>query len=199
VGRGKKIVDTSLVIKAAVDFIEEKGYEEFSTRRLAASLRISAMTLYNYFENREAILKEAVLRSFDIYWEGFPGKIEDCFARCGNPLRVYRVLAEHLLQFALTKPNLYRFLFWADLSEVEQDERIGLRYREAFGALESRITDSSKVEEVHNDVYLFEVLANTLAMNVLGSRAGMSSERYRLLVAEGYERLLAHHESIVRE
>ena len=55
VGRGKKIVDIELVVDEAVALIEEGGVEAFSTRRLASRLGISAMTLYNYYENRGAI------------------------------------------------------------------------------------------------------------------------------------------------
>ena len=61
-GRGKKIVDIDLVVQEAIALIEEGGVEEFSTRRLAARLGISAMTLYNYYENRGAILRGALLK-----------------------------------------------------------------------------------------------------------------------------------------
>ncbi len=197
-GRGKKIVDTSVVVEAAVALIETSGFDEFSTRRLAAELRISAMTLYNYYDNRDAILKETVLRGFQIFWEGLPEKIDRCYDACANPLRVYSVLAEHLIEFALARPNLYRFLFWADLGALMRDETILLRYREAFTGVIDRIEDKAAIKEIGDDVYLFEVLINALAMNVLAGRSGMSPERYRVLAAEGYDRLLGRHEAAMR-
>ncbi|HET7838642.1 MAG TPA: TetR/AcrR family transcriptional regulator [Rectinemataceae bacterium] len=198
VGRGKKIVDTSVVVEAAIALIETKGFDEFSTRRLAAELRISAMTLYNYYDNRDAILKETVLRGFQIFWEGLPEKIDVCYNACANPLRVYAVLAEHLIEFAVARPNLYRFLFWADLGALMRDQTILLRYREAFTGVIERVEDRTAIEAIGDDVYLFEVLINALAMNVLAGRSGMSPERYRELASEGYDRLLGRHEAAMR-
>jgi AcrR family transcriptional regulator len=198
VGRGKKIVDTSIVVEAAIALIEERGFDEFSTRRLAAELRISAMTLYNYYDNRDAILKETVLRGFQIFWEGLPDKIDECYESCSNPLRVYSVLAEHLIDFAVARPNLYRFLFWADLGALMRDQTIMLRYREAFTGVVDRIEDEASVGVIGDDIYLYEVLINALAMNVLAGRSGMTPERYRELASEGYDRLLGRHEAAMR-
>jgi AcrR family transcriptional regulator len=195
VGRGKKIIDTSIVIDAAIGLIEEQGFAEFSTRRLASVLHISAMTLYNYYENRDAILREAVLRGFEIVWESMPGKIAEVFRSRANPLEVYGVLAEHLLQRALARPRLYRFLFETDLSSLQRDVRITARYHEAFAEVSRRIADPSKIEVIYRDIYLYLTLVNALVMNVLSGRAGTTVERFRELVARAYDLFLSPHES----
>ncbi len=197
-GRGKKIVDTRVVVDAAVALIEARGYEEFSTRRLAAKLRISAMTLYNYYENREAILRDVVLRALSIFREGLPEKIEACHGADGYPLRAYMALAEHLLDFALARPNLYRFLFWADLGATTRREGSGLGSREFFSSLVRKEGDRKELESIEDNAYLFEVLINALAMNVVASGSTLSAERYRDLAATGYALLLGCREKMVR-
>ena len=95
-GRGKKIVDIDLVVEEAVALIEDAGVEEFSTRRLASRLGISAMTLYNYYENRGAIVRGALKRGLNLLWEGLSDEVEAWRAAGGNPLGAYRVLANRL-------------------------------------------------------------------------------------------------------
>ena len=109
-GRGKKIVDIDFVAEEAVALIEEGGVEEFSTRRLASRLGISAMTLYNYYENRGAIIKEALGKGLGMLWEGLAAEVGAWRDKGGSPLGAYRVLADHLLAFAQARPRLCRFI-----------------------------------------------------------------------------------------
>ncbi len=44
--------DEHRIVDAAISLICEIGYDKFSTRRLAARLGVSPMTLYNYFQQR---------------------------------------------------------------------------------------------------------------------------------------------------
>jgi len=190
VGRGKKIVDIELVVEKAIALIEEGGVEEFSTRRLAARLGISAMTLYNYYENRGAILKGVLHKGVSLLWEGLAGEISAWRSRGGSPLGVYRVMTDHLLSFASSRPKLCGFIItegagidWsADDSSIE----------EAISASGDRALPRS--EGLRRDVYLYEVLAFALALKVISG--GETAERYRELLAESYELLLARHEGV---
>jgi AcrR family transcriptional regulator len=190
VGRGKKIVDIDLVVDKAIELIEEGGVEEFSTRRLAARLGISAMTLYNYYENRGAILKGALHKGFRLLWEGLEGEVAAWRSRGGSPLGGYKVLADHLLAFALARPKLCGFLItesagidWsADDSQIE-------RILAASGE-----PTAPRSDRLRRDVYLFELLAFALALKVVNG--GESAERYRELVTEGYELLIERSERV---
>jgi AcrR family transcriptional regulator len=192
VGRGKKIVDIGLVVEEAIALIEEGGVEEFSTRRLASRLGISAMTLYNYYENREAILKGVLLKGLELLWEGLDREVAAWRSQGGGPLGAYRILADHLLTFAQARPWLCRFILtesagvdWsADDSQIERIFTL-----EADGAAIRR------PERLRRDIYLFELLAFALALKVIGG--GESAERYRELVSEGYELLIGRNESVV--
>jgi AcrR family transcriptional regulator len=185
VGRGKKIVDIELVIEEAIALIEEGGVEEFSTRRLASRLGISAMTLYNYYENRGAILKGALSKGLALMWGGLDAEVASWRSKGGSAVGAYKVLADHLLAFAQERPCLCRFLLTesAGTSWSAFSEQIGKTF--GLGSAEG---------ELGRDAYLFELLAFALALKVIGG--GESPEAFRELVSEGYERLLSRHEAL---
>jgi AcrR family transcriptional regulator len=189
VGRGKKIVDIELVVDEAVALIEEGGVEEFSTRRLASRLGISAMTLYNYYENRGAIIKGALRRGLGMLWAGLPDQVSAWRAGGGGPLGAYRVLADHLLAFAMERPRLCRFI----LTEGAAGD-----WNAKDGQIEAicgpkGADQPAQIEALRRDVYLFELLVFALALKVIGG--GETPERFRELATEGYDRLIARHEA----
>jgi AcrR family transcriptional regulator len=188
VGRGKKIIDTSLVVDEAVALIEECGVGEFSTRRLASRLGISAMTLYNYYENRGAIMKEALDRSLSLLWAGLPAEVDAWRDKGGSYLGAYRVFADHLLAFAIARPLLCRFILTegAGGDWMAKDGYI----EDIFGSKSPG--SESRPETMRRDIYLFELLAFALALKVIGG--GETPERFGELVGEGYELLIARHE-----
>lgn len=165
-GRGKKIVDIELVIDEAIALIEEVGVEEFSTRRLASRLGISAMTLYNYYDNRGAILKGAFAKGLGMLWKGQEGAASP--AGRADGLGAYRALADHVLAFALERPKLCRFLL-----------------SEGAGVEGSSLPHPAPSREA----YLFELLICALALKVTGGAE--TPERYRELAASGFDLLLA--------
>jgi AcrR family transcriptional regulator len=189
VGRGKKIVDIELVVQEAIALIEEGGVEEFSTRRLASRLGISAMTLYNYYENRGAILKGALRTGLVLLWKGLDEEVASRRAQGGGPLCAYRVLADHLLAFAQARPSLCRFILTesAAIDWSAIDSRI-----EQICAEGADWAGIRRSDRLRRDIYLFELLAFALALKVIGG--GESPDRYRELTSEGYELLLGRHE-----
>jgi len=187
VGRGKKIVDIELVIDEAIALIEEGGVEEFSTRRLASRLGISAMTLYNYYENRGAIIGEALKRGLGMLWDGLPAEVSAWRQKGGQPLGVYRVLADHLLAFALEKPRLCRFVL---------TESAGIDWSDRDSAIERMLgSDDQQLkrsDELRRDIYLFELIVFALALKVISG--GETADRYRDLSGHAFERLIGRNE-----
>jgi AcrR family transcriptional regulator len=187
-GRGKKIVDINLVVEEAVALIEEGGVEEFSTRRLASRLGISAMTLYNYYENRGAILKEAQNKGLGLLWEGLTAEVEAWRSGGGNPLGGYRILADHILAFAMARPRLCRFI----LTEGSGGDwsALGGQIEAICGVEASGL--SGRPEHIRRAIYLYELLIFALAIKVIGG--GETADRFRELIDAGYELLLGPSE-----
>jgi AcrR family transcriptional regulator len=188
VGRGKKIVNIELVVEEAIALIEEGGVEEFSTRRLASRLGISAMTLYNYYENRGAILNGALRKGLSLMWVGLEAEVGEWRSKGGSAIGAYRILAEHLLAFALARPRLCSFVLteragndWRAF-DIEVDKLC----RSGADKLPERSPETVRAE------YLFELLVFALALKVIGG--GETAEGFRLLMDEGYERLLSGYD-----
>ena len=197
-GRTKKIVDKSVVLEASLDLIESEGIEAFSTRRLAARLRISAMTLYNYYENREAILREALLGCFENLLAGIEARLEPYLSgERGSPLRAYVALGELLRAFSLERPRIYAFLFEANLVPLRTDPRIAAVYGYTYGRIEALLRDPARSGELHDRIYLFQVLMNSLVKNAARGRGGIDPARFEALLAEAYSALLAPYEGLV--
>jgi len=199
VSREKKIDDVSIVVNAAMQIIEELGYDSLSTRSISARLKVSPMTLYNYYENRDAILKDVMKQGLDELWTGLQEKMDDSGpSGVSNPLRQYLVLSDHMLAFGMARPNLYRFLFGSAVAPLIAGGNIAERYRDLSLSLMPRIHDESRKQDILNDIYMFQVLMNALVNNVLDGRIGMTAERYPALIGRAYDGLLQRDEQYIR-
>ena len=196
--REKAFLDTKIIIDKTICLIENEGFEHFTTRKLSIALGTSVMTLYNYFENREAILREAILAAFELLWEGLPEQLEPYFeGEKGSPLRAFLAIGDHLRDFAKKRPQLYVFLFRANVAPLQRDARIIDRYNYTFRHVLPFITDPAKVNELHRRIFLFEILANNLVLNTLQGRGNLDEKITDELIAEAYDGLLSPYEAIV--
>jgi TetR/AcrR family transcriptional regulator, tetracycline repressor protein len=65
--RGRRaILDVEQVIGAALAILDADGLEGVSFRRLSADLGVSHMTLYGYFDSKEALLEALVARTIAV-------------------------------------------------------------------------------------------------------------------------------------
>ncbi|MDP3178223.1 MAG: TetR/AcrR family transcriptional regulator [Spirochaetaceae bacterium] len=183
-GRDRKFVDADAVVDAALELVEKEGIEAFSTRRLASRLAISAMTLYNYFESREAILDKVLFRGLSAFWEGFPESVDAALRDGSDPVIAYRLFAKRLIDFAIARPRLYLFITSRDLSSLMKDERLAGPYLQVF----SKVEDGKAPEALARGAYLFELLAGALASRAVA--AGMSAELCEDLASEAFARIL---------
>ena len=196
VGRGKKIDDVAIVLEAATMMIEKSGIEEFSTRRLAAALRISAMTLYNYFADRNAILKDVSIRCMDDFNRSTEREIED-EARAdpnGNPIRAFKLIARRLLDLGMAKPRLYLFLFDSSASDLREDPEVSGQYEHFVGWVVGKLGDRSLEKDLHRDVLLFQLLANSLVIACIRWPKRLDQAKCLELVDRAYDRLLSSYE-----
>ncbi|WP_375424642.1 TetR/AcrR family transcriptional regulator [uncultured Friedmanniella sp.] len=57
---GRRALDQVVILKAAVDFIDQHGRERLTMRRLGATLGVEAMALYRYVPGRDELLDGVV-------------------------------------------------------------------------------------------------------------------------------------------
>jgi len=94
------------ILDAARELFVEEGVEAVSMRKIADKIGYSATTLYNYYEDKESLLR--VLCDADF------GTLQDSFKKIGriaDPIERMRKLGQAYITFALKYPSHYRLMF----------------------------------------------------------------------------------------
>jgi AcrR family transcriptional regulator len=96
----------SKILDAARELFVSEGVEAVSMRKVADKIGYSATTLYNHFDDKEALLYALCDADFGTLHEMFKkvGKIVD-------PVERLRKLGQTYITFALRYPGHYRFMF----------------------------------------------------------------------------------------
>jgi len=97
------------ILEAAARLLHEEGFEALTTRAIAERVGVSHMVLYNYFENREALL--AALRERQRDRLALRREMALREAREGDLLVVLRRMLGHFRRMADHHPRMYR-LIW---------------------------------------------------------------------------------------
>lgn len=97
------------ILDAAAHLLHEGGFEALTMRAIAERVGVSHMVLYNYFENREALL--AALRERQRARLALRRETALREAREGDLLAVMRRMLGHFRRMADHHPRMYR-LIW---------------------------------------------------------------------------------------
>ena len=105
------------ILDAARELFVNEGVEAVSMGKVADKIGYSATTLYNYFDDKEALLYALCDADFGTLHEMFKkvGKIVD-------PVERLRKMGETYITFALRYPSHYRFMFMTP--RVQQGEEV---------------------------------------------------------------------------
>lgn len=99
------------ILDAAARLLHEEGFEALTMRAIAERVGVSHMVLYNYFENREALL--AALRERQRARMAMRRESALREAREGDVLTVMRRALGHFRRMADHHPRIYR-LIWVE-------------------------------------------------------------------------------------
>jgi AcrR family transcriptional regulator len=94
------------ILDAARELFVAHGVEAVSMRKVAEKIGYTATTLYNHFEDKDALLRALCEADF--------GALDESFARIGrisDPIERLRKLGQAYIEFALRYPSHYRFMF----------------------------------------------------------------------------------------
>lgn len=138
--------------RAALKIFVEEGLENLTMRRLAKALGISAMTAYNYFEDRNEIVQEMLDRAYD----EFASSQKDAIDHFDEPMENLMKLGEAHFQFAMDHPLQYSALFMIQNERLEQSKE---RRNEAFLPMLDTITQLVEVDLLEGEPLL---IANLL-------------------------------------
>lgn len=103
--------ETSDKIAAAARLIVDKeGSDAASMRRIAAAIGVTPMTIYRHYADRDDLMEAVAATAFD----EIAGMWAERHAAAGGPAGIDSQIfaaADELVDLALTRPNLYAFLF----------------------------------------------------------------------------------------
>ena len=105
------------ILDAARELFVTEGVEAVSMRKVADKIGYSATTLYNYFEDKEALLYALCDADF--------GTLQELFKKIGkivDPIERLRKLGQTYIKFALEYPSHYRFMFMTPRVHRDHDE-----------------------------------------------------------------------------
>lgn len=154
----KKEIQESIV-NAAAQLFYNQGFEETSTRQIAAEVQISVSNLYKYFTNKEDIFNEVVREYYTSYLANFrkfvSHKDEDTFDAGGNA-----TLAQAL--FTSIKTEHKKFVILMDKSRGTKyagfkDEIVTLLYKHIL----KNIGESGRQE------YIIKVLVSNFFQGIV--------------------------------
>jgi AcrR family transcriptional regulator len=179
------------IASAALAILVEEGAAAVTMRRVAADAGVTTMATYRHYPNREELLRAVVDAAFaDIGKEW--GKREEC-ADFASRLDG---LADDFLDFALGRPNLYRYLI-ADRREGARRflGETGAEGSPAFAPVVEVIKQGMGEGVLRPDDPLEVTLAVTmstmgLVQLYLGGRVDLSEHDFRLLCKRTIGRVL---------
>ncbi len=195
-GRG---VDTeTAILDAGRDLLAEGGIQALSMRAVASRVGISATAIYNYFENKQALVERVVRRGFERFDEYLRAAVAS--APKGSADRLY-ALGQAYIRFALENREYFRVLFTMQSDrprELEELPEGGGYYllrqcvEEAMEAGEIRRGDPDLVvlylwSHVHGLVTLFLACRPEAICERSGERLGAPElfERFRDFMRNG--------------
>lgn len=112
----QKIELREKILDAAREMVLKNGYGDLSIRKLAEKIDYAPGTIYLYFENRDAIVREICLRGFS----ELNAKMQIAAKEKSEPKKRIIALLESYADFAVSNPETYHLSFMEDPKFTEE-------------------------------------------------------------------------------
>jgi AcrR family transcriptional regulator len=164
--RKKLIFDRQKIIDSSFNIILNEGIDAFTARRLALELKISSMTVYNYYKNIDEIKKEVVIRGFSILYKMFFNAMQEQekSSTKDDIKRLCRIFATSMINFAREYKEIYVLMFTEHGSKFRKDHETRLFYN-FLPQLADRIRlGQDERADLKKKFYLYEIIIQGLIM-----------------------------------
>lgn len=95
------------ILEQTVLLIAEVGYNNFTMRKLAARLGITATTIYNYYKNKDDLFLNLLIRGFrELY-----ARLEEADRSQATPAEKLRAMISAYTDFGLNDANFYNLMY----------------------------------------------------------------------------------------
>ncbi|MEM7184841.1 MAG: TetR/AcrR family transcriptional regulator [Spirochaetota bacterium] len=138
------------IITEALDLISQKGMEEFSMRKLATRLGIAAKTIYNYYQNKDEIYLEILIKGF----ESLNGKIAAARLSEKQPKKKLEAMLRAYIDFGTENVDFYALMFTLHVpkfSDYVGTPMESIAKRELDTALQVTYSFAEVVQEIYQD------------------------------------------------
>jgi AcrR family transcriptional regulator len=154
------------ILDAARTLFVERGIEAVSMREIAKRINYSATTLYNHFEDKEALLQALCDADFLALASGMREIMQ-----IPNLVTRIQALSSGYAQFALQHPNHYRLMFMTprapcnlEITEIEQ----GNTEQDAYAQLKLVVQEAFEAGLFKAELTDYELIAQTLWAGIHG-------------------------------
>lgn len=104
------------ILDAARSLFAEQGYEGVSMRAIAEKIEYSPTLIYQYFTDKESLIKELCYADFDKLAAQFQKTLQ-----INDPIERLRQCGREYVRFAIAYPNHYRLMFMTPKPAHEDD------------------------------------------------------------------------------
>jgi AcrR family transcriptional regulator len=108
-GREREAIRTKILDAARLLFVSQ-GYEGVSMRAIAEKIEYSPTLIYQYFQDKETLLKELCHEDFSALAE----RLKDTLA-ISDPIERLKQSGREYVKFAIAYPKHYQFMFMTQL------------------------------------------------------------------------------------
>jgi len=185
------------ILDAAANLFSNKGFERTTTNEIAARAGVSIGSLYQYFRNKEEVVRAVMER----YIGSIRGVTDDFMTREVEGLSVPDAidqLLEPYIRFHTQSAAFSRLWLGADLSDA-LDESIGEISAQALARIETLVR--SRMPDLSRDrVRLISMVTQSAVKSMLSMLMRSQSPRFRRRAADEVKRMLVDYfESLIRE
>jgi len=173
----------NLIMQTAMELFATKGYHAASISQIAKQAGISKGLTYNYFENKEALLKEIIFSGFKEILHTFD--MEDGVLDTPEEMEIY---INTLFQLLQDKPDFWR-LYYSLLMQPEvissfSDELFKLA--EPYYEMMMNYFKIQNYEDYETETYFFGSLIDGIAMNMIISPLSVNWDKMKAKLIRMY-------------
>ncbi|MGG4216839.1 TetR/AcrR family transcriptional regulator [Paenibacillus jamilae] len=106
------------IIEAARSLFLNQGYAEVSMRKIADQIEYSPTTIYHYFSNKEAVVRELLLEGNALFLKALQQRVDEARAAGLNALDTLKTVSDAYVRFGMANPEYYNILFISNLESV---------------------------------------------------------------------------------
>jgi len=155
------------ILDAARELFVTEGYEGVSMRRVAEKIEYSPTAIYVHFADKEELFRELCHQDYARLAEVFQSSVMST-----DPLERLRQIGRVYIEFGMSNPNHYKFMFMATHPPQEPDEEdreiIGNPEKDAYAFLKWAVQQAIDAGCFREELRDAEVISQTLWATVHG-------------------------------